>query len=195
MTDNDRLDAQMAFLHEADALKAVLRATKVGAGRQENSAEHSWHLALYALILADHAPVGVSVDRVIRMALIHDIVEIDAGDTPIFGAVDTTKQADDEARAADRLFGLLPADQARDLRALWDEFEAAETPDAQFAKALDRFTAPNQNLLTEGGSWVDYDVTLDRLESRIAPPITRSVPAFWLWLRPKAAAMLARLRG
>lgn len=190
-----RLDAQMAFLHEADALKAVARATRTGEGRFENSAEHSWHLALYALILAEHAPKGVSADRVIRMALLHDLVEIDAGDTPIFGEVDAAKQAADEAAAADRLFGMLPADQGAALRALWEEFEAAESPDARFAKALDRFTAPNQNLLSDGGSWRDYDVDLDRLEGRIAPVIRRSVPGFWDWLRPRAAAMLDRIRG
>ncbi|MGB0439836.1 MAG: HD domain-containing protein, partial [Paracoccaceae bacterium] len=110
-----RLEAQMAFLHEADGLKAITRATRVGAGRAENSAEHSWHLALYALVLAEHAPPEVSVHRVIQMALLHDLVEIDAGDAPVYGNHDKAALELAESAAADRIFGLLPADQAADL--------------------------------------------------------------------------------
>jgi len=128
----DRLEAQFAFLNEADRLKSVLRATTlVDGSRAENSGEHSWHLALYALVLADQAAPGVSIDRVIRMLLLHDLVEIDVGDVPIHSqngqahASAETQAA--EAKAADRIFGLLPNDLRDDLRALWAEFEAAET--------------------------------------------------------------------
>lgn len=182
------LDRQMAFLIEADRLKSVMRATKLAdASRHENSAEHSWHLTLYALTLADQAPAEVSIDRVIRMLILHDIVEIDAGDTPIFGAQPGTQDADEQA-AADRLFGLLPDGQAKSFRALWDEFEAAETPDAIFAKSLDRFQPPTLNLANGGGSWTDYAVTEDRVRARVGTQIARGAPALWAWLSPRIAA-------
>lgn len=184
-----RLDAQMDFLLEADRLKSVTRATRLcDNSRNENSGEHSWHIALYALILGEHAPEGVSIDRVIRMLLIHDLVEIDAGDHPVFGDHDPAQQAADEQRAADRIFGLLPGDQGRSLRALWDEFEAAETPDAQFAKAIDRFQTPNHNIASGGGSWVDYGVAQDIVEARVGSRIARGAPVLWAWLQPRIAA-------
>lgn len=187
-----RLDAQMAFLKETDKLKAVLRATKlIGEARFENSAEHSWHIMLHALVLADQAGPGVSIDRVLKMLLLHDIVEIDAGDAPIHGTVDHAAMAAKEAAAADRLFGLLPADQAADFLTLWQEFEAAETPDAQFAKAIDRFQSPVINLENGGGSWDDYNVSFDQLEARVGKPISRGAPGLWSWLRPKLAAFFA----
>ena len=109
----ERLDQQMTFLMEADRLKSVLRATRItGGSRFENSGEHSWHLALYALVLSEYAETQIRLDRVIRMLLLHDLVEIDAGDVPIFGASDPGDIAAKESAAADRIFGLLPADQA-----------------------------------------------------------------------------------
>ncbi|WP_417722987.1 HD domain-containing protein [Salipiger sp.] len=195
MSETPRLDAQMAFLMEADRLKGIDRASRVlGGARAENSAEHSWHLALFALILGEHAAEGVSTDRVIRMLLLHDLVEIDAGDNPIFGEVDHAKAAAEEAAAAERIFGLLPEDQAREMRALWDEFEAAETPDARFAKALDRFQPPNLNLASEGATWVRYGVTLDSFDAQMAPRIGGGAPGLWSWLRPKVAAFFASRR-
>lgn len=188
-----RLDAQMDFLAEAEKLRHILRATPVGDGsRQENSGEHSWHIALYALILGEHAPEGVQIDRVIRMLLIHDIVEIDAGDVPIY-AQTAEGQAETEAAeqaAAARIFGLLPEDQARDLIDLWHEFEAAETPDAQFAKSLDRFQPPNLNLASGGGSWKTYGVTFDVLDQRVGRPVRRGAPVLWDWIAPKIRAFL-----
>ena len=193
---SERIDAQMAFLMEAGRLSAVTRATRTADGaRFENSAEHSWHLALFALVLGEHAPEGVQTDRVIRMLLLHDLVEIDAGDVPVFGHVDAAATADAEDAAATRLFGLLPADQAASLRALWDEFEANETVDARFAKSLDRFQPPNMNLATEGGSWVDYAVTWPVFEAKIAPRISHGAPVLWDWLAPKVRGFLARLAG
>ena len=177
----DSLDRQLDFLLEIDRLKQVHRASPVADGsRRENSAEHSWHLAMFALVLGDQAGPGVSIDRVVRMLLIHDIVEIDAGDVPIHAAhAGGTDQALAEARAADRLFGMLPADQGAALRALWDEFEAGETPDARFAKALDRCQPPLMNLAAGGGSWADYDVTLDQIDARVGGPARRGAPALW----------------
>lgn len=187
---SDRLDAQFAFLNEADRLKSVLRATTLCDGsRRENSGEHSWHLALYALTLADQAAAGVNIDRVIRMLLLHDLVEIDVGDVPIHSAngqahASTETQAA-EQRAADRIFGLLPPDLAASFRALWDEFEAAETPDAVFAKSLDRVQPVMANLQSGGGTWITYDVTYPQLESRVGVKIAKGAPRLWDWVREK----------
>lgn len=185
---SERLAAQFAFLNEADRLKQVLRATTLNDGsRPENSGEHSWHLALYALVLADQAAPGVSIDRVIRMLILHDLVEIDVGDVPIHSANGaahaSAETAAAERRAADRIFGLLPDDLGRDLRALWDEFEAAETPDAVFAKALDRVQPVMANLMSGGGTWATYGVTFDQLESRVGVKIARGAPRLWDWVR------------
>ena len=189
---SSRLDAQMAFLMEADKLKQIVRGTTLADGsRYENSGEHSWHIALFALVLGSDAPADVKVDRVIKMLLLHDIVEIDAGDAPIFGDHDATEMAAKEQAAATRLFGLLPPDQAQSFRALWDEFEAAQTPDARFAKSLDRFQPPNQNLASGGGSWVEYDTDYSRFEARVGNKIKRGAPWLWKWLQPKAEAWFA----
>ncbi|HEY6919488.1 MAG TPA: HD domain-containing protein [Tabrizicola sp.] len=187
----DRLERQFAFLNEADRLKHVMRATTtVDGARAENSGEHSWHLALYALVLADQAAPGVDINRVIRMLLIHDLVEIDVGDVPIHsqngqahGSVETQAS---EAKAADRIFGLLPHDLRDDLRALWEEFEAAETPDARFAKSLDRVQPVMANLMSGGGTWATYNVTFDQLESRVGVKIAKGAPALWEWVKAKA---------
>lgn len=182
----DRLSAQIAFLSEADKLKNVLRASRLhDDGRFENSAEHSWHVMLFALVLSEQADPGVSVERVLKMLLLHDLVEIDAGDNPIHGAVDLEAQEAAEQAAADRLFGLLPQDQAASYRALWDEFEAVETPDAIFAKSIDRVQTPIANLANGGGSWRDYGVTYAQLEKRVGAPVKRGSPRVWHWLEPK----------
>ncbi len=187
----DRLEQQFAFLNEADRLKHVLRATTlVDGSRPENSGEHSWHLALYALVLADQAGPGVDINRVIRMLLIHDLVEIDVGDVPIHSqngqahASAETQAA--EAKAADRIFGLLPSDLATNLRALWEEFEAAATPDARFAKSLDRVQPVMANLMSGGGTWATYNVTFDQLEARVGSKIAKGAPRLWDWVKAKA---------
>lgn len=183
-----RLDAQFAFLAEADRLKSVLRASRLHDGsRLENSAEHSWHVMLYALVLADQAKEPVDIDKVVRMLLLHDLVEIDAGDAPIHGETDHAALARAEQAAADRIFGLLPEDQARRFRSLWDEFEAAESPEARFAKAIDRVQPPLSNLANGGGSWRDYNVTLSQIETRVGTPIQKGAPGLWTWLRPRLA--------
>ncbi|MFK7745317.1 MAG: HD family hydrolase [Roseobacter sp.] len=190
----DRLDAQIAFLSEADKLKSILRASRLHDGsRFENSAEHSWHVMLYALVLGDQAGPDVRIDRVLKMLLLHDIVEIDAGDNPIHGVVDAAAQDAAEKAAADRLFGLLPDDQAHEFRTLWDEFEAAETPDAVFAKSIDRVQTPIANMANGGGSWRDYNVTLEQLEARVGAPVRRGAPFLWGWLQPTLAAYFAKM--
>jgi len=184
----DRLDAQFAFLMEADRLKQVLRATTLADGsRRENSGEHSWHLALYAMVLADHAGPGVSIDRVVRMLILHDLVEIDVGDVPIHSADGkahgSAVVAEAEARAADRIFGLLPPDIGADLRALWEEFEANESPDAVFAKSIDRVQPVLHNIASGGGTWTEYNVTYEQLETRVGHKVARGVPGVWAYLR------------
>ena len=189
----DRLNQQFAFLNEADRLKSVLRATTlVDGSRRENSGEHSWHLALYALVLADQTAPGVSIDRVIRMLILHDLVEIDVGDVPIHSANGAahgsaaTMAA--EAAAADRIFGLLPKDLSSDLRALWEEFEAAVTADAIFAKALDRVQPVMANLMSGGGTWVEYNVTAAQLETRVGSKIARGAPVLWAYVKDRSRA-------
>jgi putative hydrolases of HD superfamily len=186
----DRLSAQFAFLAEADRLKSVLRATTLGDGsRPENSGEHSWHLALYALVLADQAAPGVDIARVIKMLLIHDLVEIDVGDVPIHSANGQAHGSEAvalaEATAAVRIFGLLPDDIGKPLLTLWQEFEATQTPDAIFAKSLDRVQPVMQNVASGGGTWVTYNVTYDQLETRVGAKIAKGAPGVWEWVKAR----------
>ncbi|MEP3345981.1 MAG: HD domain-containing protein [Litoreibacter sp.] len=186
---SDRLSQQFAFLIEADKLKSVLRGTNLCDGsRRENSGEHSWHIALYALIMAEHATRPVNIDRVIKMLLLHDLVEIDAGDNPIHGDHDPAEMEKVEKAAADRIFGLLPQDQAADFRNLWDEFEAAETDDAVFAKSVDRVQPVVNNLECGGGSWPEYKVTPEQLEIRVGVKVKRGAPALWAHLKTRIDA-------
>lgn len=179
-----RIAAQFAFLNEADRLKSVLRGTTLCDGtRRENSGEHSWHIALYALTLAEHSERPVNVDRVIRMLLIHDLVEIDAGDAPIHGDHDPDEQARIERLAADRIFGLLPPDQAALFRALWEEFEEAQTDDAVFAKSIDRVQPVMANLESGGGTWPEYNVTPEKLDTRVGKKVRRGAPLLWAALK------------
>ncbi|HRO14548.1 MAG TPA: HD domain-containing protein [Paracoccus sp. (in: a-proteobacteria)] len=185
--EGGRLDRQLAFLIEADRLKHVNRATTlVDGSRPENSGEHSWHLALYAMVLADQAGPGVDIDRVIRMLLVHDLVEIDAGDVPIHGDYDPIAVAQREEAAADRIFGLLPPDIGADLRALWVEFEAVQTPDAIFAKSLDRAQPVVHILQNDGRGWQDYGVRREGFLRLVGARVERGAPALWRWLWARA---------
>ncbi|AXI51035.1 MULTISPECIES: HD family hydrolase [unclassified Sulfitobacter] len=187
-----RLEQQIAFLNEADKLKSVTRGTLLcDASRAENSAEHSWHLTLYALVLADQAGPDVDITRVIKMLILHDLVEIDAGDNPIFGSYDTADMEAQEQLAADRIFGLLPNDLRDDLRATWEEFEANETPTARFAKSLDRFQPPMQNLAAGGGSWVEYNVTEAQFVEKVGSKIQTGAPGLWEFARARVSAWFA----
>ena len=193
---NSTVSAPLDFLIEADRLKTVLRATKIlDNNRRENSGEHSWHIALYAMVLAEHAHRPINADRVIRMLLIHDLVEIDVGDVPIHaqgGASHASAQTQAaETQAADRIFGLLPEDQARDLRLLWDEFEAAESGDAVFAKSVDRVQPVVCNLETDGGTWPEYNVTAKQLEDRVGWKVFKGAPAIWDFLQGRIATWFA----
>jgi len=164
------LDSQLGFLLEADRLKTVLRqSTLTDGSRRENSAEHSWHLALMALVLAGHAPPGTDLGRVMAMVVLHDLVEIDAGDLSVYApAAEQARQQHAERAAADRLFGLLPPAQAAALRALWDEFEERATPEAKFARALDRLQPMLINMANGGGTWRAPGVTAGAALARVA---------------------------
>lgn len=174
------LEKQLNFLREIDRLKTVVRQSQLlDKSRKENSAEHSWHLAMYALLLNEYASGTVNTNRVIQMLLLHDIVEIDVGDFPIHGGSSSELQAEQEAKAATRLFGLLPQQQGNEFLDLWQEFERAETEDAKFAKALDRFQPLLINVFTGGGTWTENGVSLEDVLSRYGPVIKRGAPLLW----------------
>ncbi|EKL5295070.1 HD domain-containing protein [Vibrio parahaemolyticus] len=160
----DRLEKQLALLIELDKLKSVLRRTRVKSaeGRLENSGEHSWHVALMAVLMEEHANAPVDICRVMKMLLIHDVVEIDAGGTFVYDTAATKEQAEKEIKAAERLFGMLPTDQGQELLALWLEFEAAQSDDAKYAKALDRLIPMLLNYHTNGQSWKENSVTREQ---------------------------------
>ncbi len=162
-----RLQQQYAFLAECLKLAEIRRQTLLPASRRrENDAEHSWHLCLMAITLAEHSNAPVDLTRVLRMLIIHDLVEIDAGDTYAYDAAGMVGQHEREARAADRIFGLLPADQSAELRACWEEFEARLTPEARFAAAVDRLQPVLLNILTDGEKWREHGVTRAKVIAR-----------------------------
>lgn len=155
-----RLQQQFDFIREIDKLKQIVRRTLLlDQSRCENDAEHSWHLAMMALLLQEYANQPVDITRVVEMVLVHDLVEIDAGDTYIYDEEGLRSKAEREERAAERIFGLLPADQGARLRALWDEFEAQETADAAFALAIDRLQPLLHNYHTRGQSWRQHGIS------------------------------------
>jgi len=183
----ERLESQVGFILEVDKLKEVFRQTLCTQSRRaENDAEHSWHLCLAVIVLAEHAnEPRLDVLRVLKMLIIHDLVEIDAGDTFAYDTARIAGQHEREARAADRIFGLLPADQRDEFRGLWNEFEEKATPEAKFAAAIDRFQPVLLNCSTEGAAWKRHGVTADRVVARNAEIASGSAG---LW--DKAAAMI-----
>lgn len=179
MTMNQRLQQQINFVIEIDRLKGVLRQTLLmDSSRRENSAEHSWHLALMALTLKEYAPTGVDIQRAIHQVLIHDLVEIDAGDTFCYDQAAHQDKAQREQQAAKRIFGLLPPPHDHDLQQLWEEFEAQTTPTACFAAALDRLQPLLHNWQTQGGTWKQHNIHRDQVMQRIAP-IEMGAPDLW----------------
>ena len=167
--ERESLERQIRFVIEADRLKNIARQSRITDGtRRENSAEHSWHLALMALTLGGHAPAGTDLGRVMAMVVVHDLVEIDAGDLFVYSdSAAHARQEVAERAAADRIFALLPEPQAVAARALWDEFEARRTPEARFARALDRLQPMLLNMQTGGGTWVAHNVPLDQVLSKV----------------------------
>ncbi len=185
---DDRLTRQVTFLVEADRLKNVLRRTPLtDDSRPENSAEHSWHLALAAMTLAEWAPPGIDLQRVLELVIVHDLVEIDAGDTFAYDVAANHSKAAREQAAADRIFGLLPEEQAVRVRGLWDEFEAQATAESRYANALDRLQALLQNMQAGGGSWAAHRITRTQVYARMRP-VETALPEVW----PFVESVIAR---
>lgn len=179
---------QLEFLLELDKLKAILRKTRpVGLTRYENTAEHSWHVALMAMLLAEHAVPAINVDRVVKMLLLHDIVEIDADDTFLYDEAATAGKAEKEEAAAQRLFGMLPPAQAAEFTALWREYETRSTDDGRFAYACDRLLPMLQNLANDGQSWRENKVRFEQV-IRKNLPISEASPALWAYVLPRLEA-------
>jgi putative hydrolase of HD superfamily len=166
----NRLNQQLQFIAEAGRLKGVLRQTTLAdPARRENSAEHSWHLTVLALTLAEYAPPSTDLARVVAMLAVHDLVEVDAGDLSAYASrSDQARQQAAEQAAADRMFALLPADQAYDMRRLWDEFEERATPEARFARALDRLQPILENIKVGGGTWRQRGITASDVLTKVA---------------------------
>ena len=161
---NDHLLKQVAFIKEIDKLKYIQRKTKLfNSDRHENDAEHSWHLAMMTIVLAAHSDKPIDLLKVLKMVLIHDIVEIDAGDTFIYDSLKNHTNTEEELIAAKRIFGLLPADQAAELITIWTEFEEGMTDEAKFAKAMDRFEPLLQNASNNGGTWTEFNVPYEKV--------------------------------
>ncbi len=166
---DERLGRQLDFLREIDKLKGIVRRTwRLDDSRYETDAEHSWHLAMMAAVLHEHASEPIDVGHVLRMVLVHDLVEIDAGDAYPYDADDMSGKHDAEQQAAERVFNLLPDDQTADLRGLWDEFEAHRTPEARFANAIDRLQPLWFNYLTEGREWRRHGVRVGQVREYLA---------------------------
>ena len=178
------------FILELDKLKAVTRKVRpVGLDRNENSAEHSWQIALMAASLAQYAKSPVDTDRVISMLLVHDIGEIDAGDTMVFveGGWEQRKAA--ELAAVRRIFGLLPEAQGTEFLALWQEFEEAATAESRFAHAVDRAMPVLINLANHGGSWREHNISYERVVARVGPEVKAGCPALWDYLAARLEAV------
>ena len=192
----DRLSRQIAFLLESDRLKTILRRTPLtDNSRLENSAEHSWHLALAALTLHEYAPSGTDMAHAVALVIVHDLVEIDAGDTFAYAVDGQDTRVERERAAAERVFGLLPSEQARWLRTLWEEFEAQQTPSSRYANALDRLQPLLLNMESGGGSWIAHGVRRSQVLDRMQP-IRDWLPGAWRFVEAviERACALGRIK-
>lgn len=167
----ERLKQQLNFLYEIDKLKTIFRRTNLIADtkRLENTAEHSWHLAMYVMILAEYANTELNLMHVLKLVLLHDLVEIDAGDTFCYDEKANVGKHERELLAAKRIFGLLPKDQGEELMNLWLEFEAKESPEARFAASIDHLQPVLHNYITGGGSWTRHNISRQQVEKRVKP--------------------------
>jgi len=176
----ERLKKQIEFICETDKLKNIFRQSKIHDGsRRENDAEHSWHLALMAFILSEYSKEpDIDLLKVMKMCIIHDIIEIDAGDTFCYDPQANLDKKEREEKAADRLFSILPEDQAKELRSLWEEFDAMQTPEARFAAALDRVQPVLLNYLNKGGTWQEHGIKKEQVINR-NKHIKDGAPELW----------------
>ena len=172
------IESLLPFLKEIDKLKKIERQALIhSGGRRENSAEHSWHLAMSVLVLQSLSPKKLDIGKAVKMALLHDIVEIDAGDTIVYG--DLSGKKADEARALDRIMGLLPPDLEAEFKAIWTEFEEGQSDEAQFVSSIDRFLPIYSNYLNEGYSWKNHNISAARVAGKCEEPITKGLPELW----------------
>ncbi len=179
---NERLDRQLLFTAEIDRMTDILRQTMLISGkRRENDAEHSWHIAVMAMLLTEYAAEPVDIGRVVRMCVVHDLVEIEAGDTFAYDTQGNIGKAERERIAADKLFSRLPEDQGSMIRGLWEEFDAMETPDAKYAACVDRLQPFLHNVLTDGHTWRSGKVARASVEKRISV-IREFMPEVYRWM-------------
>lgn len=172
------LESLLPFIKEIDRLKLIERNTPIHAGgRVENTAEHSWHLAMTVLVFEKMSPQKLDINKAVKMALLHDIVEIDAGDVIVYAEQPNKKEK--EAKARDRIFGLLPEAIATEFMAIWNEFEDGQSAEAKFVSAIDRFLPLYSNYLNGGYSWKNHNVKADKVIGKCEPPITAGLPELW----------------
>jgi putative hydrolases of HD superfamily len=165
----DRLSQQINFIKEIDKIKYIQRKTKlINSDRHENDAEHSWHLAMMTIVLAEHSNNPIDILKVLKMVLIHDIVEIDTGDTFLFDTNKNHTNTQEETLAAKRIFGMLPTEQAEEFIAIWEEFEAGESNESKFAKSMDRFEPVLQNTSNKGGTWAEFNVGYEKVHQKLS---------------------------
>ena len=187
-----KLQQQMIFIAEVDKLKNIFRRTILtDSSRRENDAEHSWHLALMAIVLEEYAAEPVNLGRVLAMVTVHDLIEIYAGDTFAIDAAANQDKAQREQAAAEKLFGMLDQEQGHKFRQLWEEFDAMNTADARFAASLDRIQPFMHNVLTEGHTWKLGSVTKEQVYRRMAP-VKTGTPALWPWLESQVASAIEK---
>jgi putative hydrolase of HD superfamily len=190
---SDRIQQQIAFIMELDKLKTIYRRAYLAAdaSRREDDAEHSWHVAIMANILQEYSPAFIDINRVIRILLIHDIVEIDAGDVSIYHRTNPQEIAEKEHQAAVRIFGLLPVDQRAKMMDLWNEFEASQTPESRFAKAMDRLIPLLHNYYTQGKRWKEDGITYEQV-MEINRKIEETSPELWTYAKSLIEDSLAK---
>lgn len=171
-SERERFNRQLEFIREIDKVKSIFRQTPLmDKSRKENDAEHSWHLASMVIILGEYAPENTDLFRVIQMVLIHDLVEIDAGDAYLFDEAANEGKEEREQEAADRIFGILPDDTGAEIMSLWQEFEERKTDEARFATLMDRFQPFLHNITTEGISWLEHGISRSQVLARMKPAV------------------------
>ena len=181
-SSNLRLDQQLRFTVEIDKMTSILRRTMlVDGSRRENDAEHSWHIAVMALIFEEYAAEPVDISRAVKMCVVHDLIEIYAGDTFAYDATGNADKAEREAASADKLFAQLPAEQGAEIRSLWEEFDAMQTPDAKYAACMDRLQPFLHNTLTDGHTWVESGTCRAQVEKRMSI-IKEFMPQVYKWV-------------
>jgi len=181
--ENLRLNQQLKFVDEIDKMTQILRRTMlIDGSRRENDAEHSWHIAVMALLFSEHVKIKPDIGRVVKMLVVHDLIEIYAGDTFAFDVEANKSKEEKEAAAADKLFSQLPKEQGDEIRSLWEEFDEMKTPDAIYASCMDRIQPFLHNTLTEGATWKEGNVSRSQVEKRLAI-VKENMPELWKWVQ------------